>query len=426
MDTVEPEVFTIPSFNMERLIKEVNKLNNRAKKLGFPLMSINVVKQYEMPHPAYVRMFNEGLIKERQIPMIKVSDLTIEGEAIKIEGYELMGTLDHYSIPGSVIVRTVPGQSIPSEFHDRDATCDHCGKKRYRIETFVLQESDTDNYLAVGRQCVRDFIGYDVASLARYLQRWRDLTESFSDEEDERWYGGRYVPAFKKEEVLATTFGAIRVDGWRAKSACAEDETPTSVNVINAFDPPTFMGRGSEQAAARYREWMRKVRESHEEDLVSAQEAIDWLETQEGFNEYMHNLKVLAKAEAIPLNMFGFWCSLAAAYLRQQERLKLAEAERKNRLNEWIGNIKERIELTVTIVTIRAYDGAYGVVNQHRMLDDGGRTLIWWANTNSGMEEGSTYKIKGTVKKHDEYKDWKQTVLSRVAVVEEVETEEAA
>jgi hypothetical protein len=330
--------------------------------------------------------------------------------------------LDHYSIPGKVIVRTVPGQTIPVEFHNRDATCDHCKKIRYRIETFVLRETGTNNHLAIGRQCVRDFIGYNVAALARYLERWKSLFGDMNDQDGEYWTGGRVVRQYNKEAVLAATLGMIRVKGWKPKSKCDFEagEVPTSSHVIDYFEPPKW-SRGMEREREAYEEMVRDVRSSRDDDLKEGVAAVEWLATQDDTNEYMHNLHVLNECESIPMNMFGYWCSLAAAFQRAQERLRYQESERKNRKNEWLGDLKERLSLQIQVVTIRAVEGYYGVVNIHRMLDTEGRTFIWFANTNSGMKEGNTYKIKGTVKKHDEFKDWKQTVLNRVAVIEEIQ-----
>lgn len=423
----EAETFTLPTSALERLQKEVDKLNRRADRLGFPHMSIKVIDTKEVPHPIYVKRLKEresqfpGSVTQYdwdRVPMITMTELSLEGDAPKIKGYEFVGTLDHYSIPGEVIVRTVPGQTVPEEFHDRDATCDHCQKIRLRTETFVLRREGSNQHIAVGRQCVRDFIGYDVSALARYLERWRDLRAALSDEDDERyWGGGRIVMTFNKIEVLASTLGVIRVRGWKAKSACNEYDIPTAGHVLDLFVPPTFTGNNAAQRRAEYKAFVADVVATRDEDLEVAEKVIEWLDEQEDRNEYMHNLKVLRKAEGIPTNMFGYWCSTAAAYLRAQEQLRLEEVKNKGRLNEYIGEIKERLKFNITVVTIRHIEGVYGVVNVHNMRDDQGRTLVWFANTNSGMEEGKSYTIKGTVKKHDEFKGWKQTVLNRVKVI---------
>ncbi len=422
---VEIETYTLPSYGLERLAKEIAKLNRRATRINQPHMDFRTLKEFEILDPRMVKLYEDNgydMSDERvlaRIPKIQMTEIVLEGDPPKIEGYELMGTLDHYSIPGSVIVRTVPGQEIPQEFHDREASCDHCNKIRRRVETFVLKETETGKHVAIGRQCVRDFIGYDVAALARFLERLRNFRESFSDPDDERWYGSKIPRIFQRQEVLASTFGTIRVKGWRAKSACnfEDGEIPTSYWVVEIYDPPSFIGRDAAEERRRHEEFLSDVSSTRDADLERAELAMAWLDEQESNNEYMHNLKVLREADGIPLNMFGFWCSLAAAYDRAMDRLVIQKAERKNRLNEWVGDIKERREFDVEVISIRHIDGYYGVTTLHRMIDSKGRTLVWFANTSSGMEQGEKYRIKGTIKKHDEFKDWKQTMLNRVKVL---------
>ena len=55
-----------------------------------------------------------------------------------------------------------------------------------------------------------------------------------------------------------------------------------------------------------------------------------------------------------------------------------------------------------------------------KFLTEDGACLVWKAsNTELARGDvGKKYDIKGTVKKHDEYKGAKQTLLSRCAVEE--------
>ena len=45
------------------------------------------------------------------------------------------------------------------------------------------------------------------------------------------------------------------------------------------------------------------------------------------------------------------------------------------------------------------------------------RTVVWFAS-NKTLDEGESYHVKLTVKKHDEYNGWKQTMVNRVSVLE--------
>ena len=52
------------------------------------------------------------------------------------------------------------------------------------------------------------------------------------------------------------------------------------------------------------------------------------------------------------------------------------------------------------------------------MKDDSGNVAIWFTSAGD-MEVGKTYRIKGTIKEHSEYKEIKQTILSRCKVIAE-------
>lgn len=64
------------------------------------------------------------------------------------------------------------------------------------------------------------------------------------------------------------------------------------------------------------------------------------------------------------------------------------------------------------------FNGHYGLAKLHSLRDEEGRTLIWFATGADELEVGGKYRILGTVKKHEEYKGWKQTTLTRVKALE--------
>ena len=421
---VEPETHWIAEFNMERLNKAIAKLNRRAEKIGVPGVTVVVRNTKDVPDPDALRRMPTRTLTEAELaelPHIHMTEVEIVGEGPKIEGWKFVGTLDHYTIPGKVIVNTVPGEAVPAEYFEIAATCDHCEKIRRRVETFVLEGVDENEgeWKAVGRNCLRDFFGHDPQVVARWLSRVMGFVESLNDE-DEWGYGGgggRYETYYTAIKVLTNTIACIRSFGWVPRSASDEDNVPTSGHVFYIMNPP-YDAKAREEKA----QFMARVKFEPEADLKEAEEAVAWLKTKEGDNEYMHNLKLLEDEERIPSKMMGYWCSLASAYQREQNRLELAKRTKK--LNEYLGEIKERIELEVKCVGIQYIDSYYGTVCIHRMLSTDGHTIVWFANADAKMSKGVHYKVRATVKKHDEYNDWKQTHVNRLAVVEKIEKED--
>lgn len=94
---------------------------------------------------------------------------------------------------------------------------------------------------------------------------------------------------------------------------------------------------------------------------------------------------------------------------------------------EYVGEIGERIDIEVKVdrklvFDSRSYYGHTSACIMYIMSDAAGHCFVW--TTSSYLNEGSTVKMRGTVKDHKEYKDKfgaiiKQTVLTRCKKVED-------
>ncbi|HEY8425534.1 MAG TPA: hypothetical protein VIK73_05920, partial [Limnochordales bacterium] len=89
-----------------------------------------------------------------------------------------------------------------------------------------------------------------------------------------------------------------------------------------------------------------------------------------------------------------------------------------------IGRVGERIEAVVEVVRTLHLDGDWGGSVLHVMRDDDGNELVWFASRTE-LQVGRRYRIRGTVKRHEEYRGRKRTVLTRCRA-EEVEPEREA
>ena len=411
----EDENIWIPDWNEGKLNNELAKLNKRARKIGCNEVSYNIVDEKTTTHKT------AGGHKYD----VRWLEIEFDGQGPKINGWRFLGTLDHNALPGQVIVDTVPGEKIPEYFHDSDAVCDHCEKIRRRNQTFVLINEETEEYRRVGRQCVREFIGYDVKDVMWFLTRLRNLVGSLGGDEW-RGGGGYQEMYFDPTEVLAVTAAVIEKEGWVSKKvAWEQDRVPTASWVGQVYFPPI-------PRDDYYDRWVDGLDLKNDKWHKLAEAARAWLKEQSADGEYWHNLHAIDKADIVSGKLFGYWCSLISTYqramYRQREKARTAEPKAK-KLNEHIGTPKERIELTVEVATLTHHDSRFGVVHKHQMLDNDGRTIIWWANTMSAdMVAGGKYRITAKVKKHDEFRDWKQTLVTHVKVQEVLEEpeEEAA
>lgn len=409
-------VFNIPEWKMDEFSHRIEKINKRATRLGASPIRVTNMGTSRVKDPR----INDPDLKPHEIPQVNIFKMKLEGDPPKLAGWTFLGVLDHNTLPGQVVVQTVPGHSIPQQFFNAPPVCDHCNKRRNRNETFVLQHDD-GKFMKVGRMCLRDFLGHDPTRAVQALQALFDIAKEMGNQDN--WGGGgRMEWTYDPERVLALTAAVIASRGWVPRAAENEERSSTSSEVSYLLNPPS--GPRSEEPRRMWRQAHETLKTDDEKWKTEAKAAMAWLAEQpEGQSEYMHNLQLIGKAGTVPGKMLGYWVSLVAAYQRAQERLNINKATQKK--NEYVGTVGDKIETIAKVVKIRHFPSAYGVVHMHQFLDDQGRTLIWYANTDkAGMDADKRYKIKGTIKKQDEFNNWKQTHLTRVKVLEELPDEQ--
>ena len=87
-------------------------------------------------------------------------------------------------------------------------------------------------------------------------------------------------------------------------------------------------------------------------------------------------------------------------------------------ISEFVGTIGERIELILTVEKAISLEGYYGQSILYTMRDNNQNIFIWiTASKTIHLEENNVYHLRGTVKEHKKYKNQKQTILSRCALV---------
>lgn len=104
----------------------------------------------------------------------------------------------------------------------------------------------------------------------------------------------------------------------------------------------------------------------------------------------------------------------------EQERREREEAARKA-ISQFVGEVGAKLRVEATYQGSPYYTAHIGWMEQriyiHTFLDSQGNKLVWKSGTFPfSAEEGSAVSVIGTVKEHSEYKDEKQTVLTRCKV----------
>lgn len=150
--------------------------------------------------------------------------------------------------------------------------------------------------------------------------------------------------------------------------------------------------------------------------------------------EYQAKLDARRKAKAEALQ--AQWDAANAE--REKQRKAAEEAERlakeaeearikaQKAISQHVGQIGDKLNLTATFdhtawFECKSFSG-YGTETMyiHTFKDSDGNVLIWKTSNGLGeigLQKGDQVQITGKVKEHNEYKDEKQTVLTRCKVV---------
>ncbi|MFJ6508668.1 hypothetical protein [Streptomyces sp. NPDC091879] len=390
----------IDHFQLTNTLEKIEKINARASKKGLTgrldlkVTEVEVKSKDDMGFEVVEVMY----------------DVEFTGEAPKHNGWTFLATLDWDENAG-LIVRTAPGVHSVDREGLREGWCDHCQKKRTRRETFLVKSEETGEEKQIGRQCIKDFLGWETGI------SWP--SSPADDDEEKEFFGfGGGDRDVSTETVLAYAWACVKAFGFvRSQDYHA---TPTVTLVRNAINP----GK-----ARRDKEFADAMRPLAAEAKGKAAEIRAFILSDDfsGTSEYVLNLKAIAAGKRVSSRNFGILVSAPQAWARFNEQTLIRKA-RSEKPSEWIGTAPDkaagvkgsRITFTGMIESIRYIDGLYGATTLYQVRDELSGVIVKWFASNNALGENTGVRVtfRGTVKEHDEYKGIKATVLTRCTLVE--------
>lgn len=390
--TTEQGIFVSPA-EFAMTSAKVAKINARAAKRGF---TGRLVLTSE---PAERTYNNNGFsITEHGFRVL------LGGEAPSYNGSRLLAAID--SEEGGFIVRTAPGVESIDRSTLRPGFCDHCKTSRHRNRTFVVETAD-GTQVQVGSTCIKDYLGWS-ASIS-FIS-----TEEASQEIGFGGFGGG-ERAYDVDSVLAVAWAATATLGYVRTSSY--EGLPTRDITRMVLGTPT-----AHERKVNEREILAVAARAQGSDERAAEiKAFILSDEFAGSSEYVENLKVLCAGQTIKESNLGFLASAPQAHLRYLGQQAERKVEVDTTINEYVGQVGDKIEITVTVVGVHFIQGSYGMTTLYMLRDAAGFTYKWFSSAGSlGDDNGVTFRIKGTIKDHGEYRGLKSTMLTRCKVIEEV------
>lgn len=390
--------FWVPEFNLSALQAKIERLARKAAKLGCeaPVLTVHA-DQFE--DREVERSDSAGDLPPLLVRYVRVE---VKGEAPKYAGWQLAARLVHEG--DAVIIRSVPGTDLPERFRTIGKVCEHCNAIRHRTDTYVVKHDD-GTWKSVGSSCIADFLGHkDPAAVAAQAELFFSLSSLAGDFESGDFGFASGASFFRLDSLLPFVRSYSRLFGWVSAKKAQEEERGSSANDIQLL-------LGCQKLTEREVEVRKQVVAGiTDEDREWCQKAIVWAASRDVATDFDHNLKAIANSGQCSRRTFAFGCSIVGAYRRHVEGEIVREKNQKT--SEHFGVVGEKIEVTLFVVSVKTVEGHYGPSSIYRLIDAEGRTFIWFTSTGEGrLAEQAWVRVAAKIKKHDEFRGLRQTVI---------------
>jgi len=399
---------TLPSFRLEALEGALKKLGKKAVKLGCVPPSFRVVAE---------RMVDVS--EDRKYPqMVAYSDLEITYEILAVAGgWKFLASIETVDRVDGVARNRVNGPGLDEQvakgYITMEQKCDHCGHNRKRNQTYIVQ-NEAGEVKQIGSSCLRDYMGVDPAAAVAGLSF--DAAIKSIGEDEEVWGRGSNAPrVMPLDEFAAATLSLVSKNGFvNAQAAELGNQVKTGNDVV------TLLLDNNPKLA----DWRSKMAPTDEHKVQAA--AVLQRLTDRILPSYRANPAALDQFSfkfGILLNK-GFVgvkdAQLAAAAIYFESGKVAKENAGGEVKNEWLPGaaVGSKVEVKATISMVKGLETAFGYSTLVKFVtDDGFPVTTFYSGNAQEFNAGSKVTVKGTVKRLEDGKFGKQTLLTRVKVV---------
>lgn len=358
--------------------------------------------------------------KDYSVHVVPMERVFLVGLRPVLSGWDFVATLEHLPsvtsddgtvTNGGTILRTRPGVSeLPERF--RTATpddCDHCNKRRKRNDTYVVHNVSTGEYAQVGSSCLQYFVANanpEAWMIAFAFEK--DLHQALGGWGDGHSEFGVHIITF-----LAAVCSHLAKSGFYSKKMARADadrgrQARCPTGSLAWGDVTTDDPRDANEVLTRIRPYRDR-----------AAEALEWMRNWDEESDYAHSVRTYANRKYVSRRGIGYLAAAMHGWLRSQD-IDLRGPRLTPTCNEYLPGVSQGdklVSLTLTIVDIGS-PSSYGSCKV-RMLDEGGRLVIWWASNPSAFgsdlqNPGTKVTVDATVKALGEWQGYRETVLTHV------------
>lgn len=321
-----------------------------------------------------------------------------------------------------------------------DCSCDKCHKKigrnKYLVFSKVGKEVETrDDLVVLGTSCAKDYFPFNVESYFGYLESAFEELGSYDE------FNGLSCDCSSHYHTLSAIYNATLACTDNLK--CYEKEGVTKDNVLGwlnnlKMDKYTYYRDAYpipvnhvpfEDVISWVKDMLDKSTEELRSDFEINARSVFFKTLDDGTREVRNEIHEKYMGIAV-----------YAMYSAKQNHdkmvaKKIAEEKRaiENAKIEYYEAVGDKFELTLTFEKMFGFDTMYGYQYILLFRDEENHVFKWsssrgtyqcWCKTNGRdgfleYEVGKKYTLKGTIKTHEEYRNVKQTVITRCKILKD-------
>ena len=427
---MENIVIRIHEDNLSIFNEKLADLNKKFAKKGLPLINCSMEKtemyhvdewsKEKTPYTLYVATLSSDFNNTN----LSGVDVEFEGVVSLVEGNENDKIFTFKNINYSSLLA--------------NCSCDKCHKKigrnKYLVFSKVGKEVETrDDLVVLGTSCAKDYFPFSVESYFGYLESAFEKLGSYDE------FSGSLGGCSSHYHTLSEIYHATLACTSNLK--CYEKEGVTKCNVLG------WLNNLKMDKYTYYRDAYPMP-----SNPIPFEDVISWIKDMYDTDEFVSDFHTNARSvffktlddgtremrneineKYMGIAVYAFFSAkqnhdkMVAKKIAEEERAK-ANAE-----VEYYGAVGDKFELTLTFDKSFGFEGAYGFTYIHLFHDDENHVFAWsssngtyhcWCKTNGKdgfleYEVGKKYILKGTIKAHKEYRNVKQTVITRCKVLKD-------
>jgi hypothetical protein len=416
---IDEHRYIIPVNAVQHFVESFEKIESKREKLikngripaDFPAIKLdfhNVSEeiQEELNASTDLRSVEKKIlnnkIREKQVYVAQISS----NELPILNNWRVLGyitkNLDSEKYTMSSYNKTYP---IPQKYRDTDPCyCDSCGHNRKRNNTYILENTETNENQQVGSTCMDEYVNKETMEMLMLYSNAMKVLEEY-DPEESKLTGSRGVFFLDKLEYLATLNANTRTNNRfisKGKSDFNAGRYPTLLATLHKLDKYSLVKYADESYFYNHedsygRETMNDYKDFitnlkvEDIDYQKAEEVIEWYENNpptEKSDEYYFNLhSVMTNKSATLFKKDPVTVCYAIQYIEdlaiKQKLQKEQDKKEKGKLDidVYIGTEKDKFEsIELQLMNVSETETDFGWKANYNFVTQDGRSVYWGAS----------------------------------------------